>query len=169
MTLAKMRRHLKRDFPNLIVAGMEPLPFGSIPLPPEQEAPVLKKIQDSRAGIVFVSLGCPKQELWMAQHREDIQAVMVGIGGVFPVYAGLHKRAPRVIREIGLEWLYRLLQEPRRLWKRYYRTIPPFLWMAAKQLWQAARHPGHSVELVEGSAFVESQSPLEQLTSGNRK
>lgn len=169
LILAKMRRNLKRDFPNLIIAGMEPLPFGSIPLPPEQEAPVLKKIQESRAGIVFVSLGCPKQELWMAQHREDIQGVMVGIGGVFPVYAGLHKRAPRVIREIGLEWLYRLLQEPRRLWKRYYRTIPPFLWMAAKQLWQTARHPGHSVELVEGSAFVESKSTLEQLTSSHRK
>lgn len=135
-TLAKMRVQLQQDFPTLKIAGMEPLPFGAIPLPSEQEEPVLQKIRSSKAGVVFVSLGCPKQEFWMAQHRSHLSAVLVGVGGVFPVYAGVYKRAPRVIRESGLEWLYRLFQEPRRLWKRYSRTIPPFLWLALKQLWQ---------------------------------
>lgn len=70
----------------------------------------------------------------MAQHRGHIKAVMVGLGGVFPVYAGIYRRAPATIRASGLEWLYRLVQEPRRLWGRYSRTIPPFLWMALRQL-----------------------------------
>ena len=70
----------------------------------------------------------------MTQHKDKLQAVMVGLGGAFPVYAGLHKRAPRMVRNLGFEWLYRLLQEPKRLWSRYFDTIPPFLWLALKQL-----------------------------------
>lgn len=132
--LDRMRSRLQQDYPNLIIGGMEPLPFGSLPLPQEAEAPVLDAIRESGAGIVFVSLGCPKQEQWMAQHQGEIHAVMVGIGGVFPVYAGVHKHAPKFIRDSGFEWLYRLIQEPKRLWKRYADTIPPFLWMAGKQL-----------------------------------
>jgi N-acetylglucosaminyldiphosphoundecaprenol N-acetyl-beta-D-mannosaminyltransferase len=111
---------------------MEPLPFR--PLTQAEDEALIQKIHESGAGLVFVSLGCPKQEYWMAQHKNKIQAVMLGVGGVFPVYAGLHKRAPRRVREWGLEWLYRLIQEPRRLWKRYFETIPPFMWLAIKQL-----------------------------------
>ena len=59
---------------------------------------------------------------------------MIGVGGVFPVYAGIHKRAPRMVRDLGFEWLYRLMQEPRRLWNRYTKTIPAFMWLAFKQL-----------------------------------
>ena len=133
--LDRMRVRLQREFPQLIIGGMEPLPFGELPLPQSAESPVLEKIKASGSGIVFVSLGCPKQEKWMAQHQGQIQAVMVGIGGVFPIYAGLHKHAPKFIRESGFEWLYRLFQEPQRLWKRYAQTIPPFLWMAVNQVW----------------------------------
>ncbi len=133
--LTRMRVRLEREFPQLIIGGMESLPFGELPLPQVAESPVLEKIKASRAGVVFVSLGCPKQEKWMAQHQGEIQAVMVGIGGVFPIYAGLHKHAPKFIRESGFEWLYRLFQEPQRLWKRYAETIPPFLLMAASQVW----------------------------------
>lgn len=132
--LDRMRSRLQQEFPSLIIGGMEPLPFGSLPLPEAAEAPVLEAIRQSGAGVVFVSLGCPKQEQWMAQHQGEIPAVMVGIGGVFPIYAGLHKHAPKFIRESGFEWLYRLIQEPQRLWKRYADTIPPFLWMAGKQI-----------------------------------
>ena len=134
--LNRMRVRLEREFPELIIGGMESLPFGPLPLSQSAESPVLEKIKASRSGIVFVSLGCPKQEKWMAQHQGQIQAVMVGIGGVFPIYAGLHKHAPKFIRESGFEWLYRLFQEPQRLWKRYTETIPPFLWMAANQVWR---------------------------------
>jgi N-acetylglucosaminyldiphosphoundecaprenol N-acetyl-beta-D-mannosaminyltransferase len=130
--LDNMRSRFEREFPDLNIAGMEPLPFR--PLTPAEDAAVIQKIHDSGAGIVFVSLGCPKQEFWMGQHKSRIQAVMIGVGGVFPIYAGIHKRAPHFIRESGLEWLYRLAQEPRRLWGRYRKTIPPFLWLACKQL-----------------------------------
>jgi N-acetylglucosaminyldiphosphoundecaprenol N-acetyl-beta-D-mannosaminyltransferase len=130
--LQKIHDRLNKEFPNLQIAGMEPLPFR--PLTSVEDEAVIQKINQSGAGLVFVSLGCPKQERWMAAHRGKIQSVMIGLGGAFPVYAGLHKRAPQAIREAGLEWLYRLLQEPRRLWKRYGSTIPPFIFLALKQL-----------------------------------
>ncbi|MCW6037315.1 WecB/TagA/CpsF family glycosyltransferase [Spirulina subsalsa FACHB-351] len=130
--LAQMREKLQQQFPQLEIAGMEPLPFR--PITPAEDSALIAKINQSGAGLVFVSLGCPKQERWIAQHKGKIQAVMVGLGGVFPVYAGLLKHAPEQMRQMGLEWLYRLVQEPQRLWKRYTETIPPFLWLAAKQL-----------------------------------
>ena len=130
--LEKMRIELEHRFPQLQIAGMESLPFR--PSTPEEDAAVIEKIHQSGAGIVLVSLGCPKQEYWMEQHRDKIEAVMIGLGGVFPVVAGIQKRAPMWIRRLGLEWLYRLIQEPRRLWGRYRATIPPFLWLALKQL-----------------------------------
>jgi N-acetylglucosaminyldiphosphoundecaprenol N-acetyl-beta-D-mannosaminyltransferase len=132
LTLAKMRDRLAQEYPDLVIAGMEPLPFR--PLTPSEDAEVVKTINDSQAGIVFIALGCPKQEVWMAQHRSKIKAAMVGIGGVFPIYAGIKKHAPDWVQKRGLEWLYRLTQEPGRLWKRYFKTIPPFLYLSAKQV-----------------------------------
>jgi N-acetylglucosaminyldiphosphoundecaprenol N-acetyl-beta-D-mannosaminyltransferase len=130
--LDKMRIRLEREFPNLKIAGMTPLPFR--PLTPEEDRALVQSLNQSGAGLVFVSLGCPKQETWMSQHKGKIFAVMIGLGGAFPVYAGIHKRAPRVLRQAGLEWFYRLAQEPLRLWKRYATTIPVFLWLIAKQI-----------------------------------
>jgi N-acetylglucosaminyldiphosphoundecaprenol N-acetyl-beta-D-mannosaminyltransferase len=130
--LSRMRKRLEQEYPRLKIAAMEPLPFR--PLTPEEDDALIKRINSSGAGLVLVSLGCPKQEHWIAQHLDRIQAVMIGLGGVFPVYAGLHKRAPRMVRNLGLEWLYRFIQEPRRLWRRYAQTIPPFIWLACKQL-----------------------------------
>ncbi|MBE9031307.1 WecB/TagA/CpsF family glycosyltransferase [filamentous cyanobacterium LEGE 11480] len=132
--LDQMRYRLQREFPQLQVAGMDPLPMLSFPLTVDTE--VVEKVNQSGASIVFVALGCPKQEKWMAAYHNQIQAVMLGVGGVFPLYAGLQQRAPEFIRSSGLEWLYRLVQEPRRLWKRYSKTIPPFIWLATKQLLQ---------------------------------
>ncbi|NJO43678.1 MAG: WecB/TagA/CpsF family glycosyltransferase [Cyanobacteria bacterium CRU_2_1] len=130
--LGQMRNKLNRDFSNLHIVGMEPLPFR--PLTPEEDRDIVEKINQSGAGIVLVSLGCPKQEIWINQHKDRIYAVMVGLGGAFPVYAGIHKRAPTWVRQLGMEWCYRLFQEPRRLWKRYYETIPPFMYLALKQM-----------------------------------
>ncbi|MBD2000324.1 WecB/TagA/CpsF family glycosyltransferase [Oculatella sp. FACHB-28] len=130
--LDQMRAKLNQEFPDLQIAGMEPLPFR--PLTPAEDEALIQKINASGAGVVLVSLGCPKQERWMAEHKDKIHAVMIGLGGAFPVYAGICKRAPRWVREMGLEWFYRLIQEPRRLWKRYSTTIPLFLWLATKQL-----------------------------------
>lgn len=130
--LTKMKERLDREFPGLEIAGMHPLPFR--PLTPSEDEKLVETLNQSGAGIVFVSLGCPKQENWMSQHQGKVSAVMVGLGGAFPVYAGIHRRAPVLIRRAGLEWLYRLLQEPRRLWKRYATTIPIFLWLVGKQI-----------------------------------
>lgn len=130
--LARMRTRLEDEYPQLQIAAMEPLPFR--PLTIEEDASLVKKINDSGAGLVLISLGCPKQEKWMALHRGRVQGVMIGLGGAFPVYAGFQKRAPSLIRDFGLEWLYRWLQEPRRLCKRYMTTIPPFIILATKQL-----------------------------------
>ncbi|MBD2594946.1 WecB/TagA/CpsF family glycosyltransferase [Nostoc spongiaeforme FACHB-130] len=135
--LARIQARLKQEFPQLKIAGMEPLPFR--PLTETEDEVLINKINSSGAGVVWVSLGCPKQEKWIAQHKGKIRAVMIGVGGVFPVYAGIHKRAPRIMRDLGLEWLYRWLQEPRRLWRRYTTTIPIFIWLAAKQLFLSSR------------------------------
>lgn len=130
--LEKIRTKLEQEFPELNIAGMEPLPFR--PLTQEEDEAIAQKINASGATLVLVSLGCPKQEYWMNQHKDKIQAVMIGLGGVFPILAGVHKRAPLWVRQAGLEWCYRLIQEPRRLWRRYTQTIPPFIWLAFKQL-----------------------------------
>jgi N-acetylglucosaminyldiphosphoundecaprenol N-acetyl-beta-D-mannosaminyltransferase len=132
--LDRMKARLDVDFPNLAIAGMEPLPFR--PMTGEEEEEVLDRIESSGAHLVFVSLGCPKQERWMAQQRDRVHAVMIGLGGAFPVYGGVMKWAPRWVRELGLEWSYRLMQEPRRLARRYGATNQAFLWLALKQLVQ---------------------------------
>lgn len=131
-TLDQMQQRLHQEFPNLNISGMEPLPFR--PLSAEEDRRVVEAINKSGAGILFVALGCPKQEIWMHQHRQKIQAAMVGIGGVFPIYAGIKKHAPHWVQSLGLEWLYRLSQEPGRLWKRYALTIPPFVYLSVKQV-----------------------------------
>lgn len=130
--LEQMRARLEREFPDLKIAGMESLPFR--PMTVAEDEAIVQKLNQSGAGILFLSLGCPKQEKWMSAHKDRVQMVMIGVGGVFPVYAGIQRRAPRVVRLAGFEWLYRLLQEPQRLWGRYAGTIPIFLWLALKQL-----------------------------------
>jgi N-acetylglucosaminyldiphosphoundecaprenol N-acetyl-beta-D-mannosaminyltransferase len=130
--LDQINKRLAKEFPNVQIAGMEPLPFR--PLTPSEDDALIQKINQSGAGLVFVCLGCPKQEYWMYEHRNKVRAVMLGLGAVFPLYAGLQKRAPRYIRESGFEWLYRLVQEPQRLWYRYGKTMPPFVWLSLQQL-----------------------------------
>jgi N-acetylglucosaminyldiphosphoundecaprenol N-acetyl-beta-D-mannosaminyltransferase len=131
-TLELMRQRINQDFPHLQIAGMEPLPFR--PMTSTEDAEMIQKINESGASIVLVSLGCPKQEIWMIQHRDKIKAVMLGLGGVFRIYARVYKWAPTYIRKSGLTWLYRLTQEPRRLWKRFYKTVPPFVYLVLKQI-----------------------------------
>jgi N-acetylglucosaminyldiphosphoundecaprenol N-acetyl-beta-D-mannosaminyltransferase len=130
--LERMKQRLEQEFPALEIAGMEPLPFR--PITSVEDEAIIQRLNDSGAGVIFISLGCPKQEVWMAQHKDKVKAVMIGLGGAFPVYAGLHKRAPSMVRLAGFEWLYRLFQEPRRLWRRYFDTIPLFIVLAFKQL-----------------------------------
>ncbi|MGL5083412.1 MAG: WecB/TagA/CpsF family glycosyltransferase [Microcoleaceae cyanobacterium] len=130
--LESIKQKLNLDFPDLAIAGLQDLPFRE--LTPEEDEQIVQQINDSGAGVVFVSLGCPKQERFIAQHRDRINAVMIGVGAVFQVYAGFKSWAPVWVRQAGLEWFYRLVQEPKRLWGRYSRTIPPFMWLALQQI-----------------------------------
>ena len=133
--LDKMKHRISQDYPILKVAGMKSIPFMSVDeIRATRDESLIEEINNSGAGIVFVCLGCPKQEVWMSQYQGYIKGVMIGVGAVFAMYAGLTPRAPHLIQEAGMEWLYRLVQEPRRLWHRYSSTIPPFMYLAAKQL-----------------------------------
>lgn len=131
-TLEKLRDKLGVRWPRLRIAGMHSPPFR--PLSEQEDADVVRMINDSGAGTVWVSLGCPKQERWMAAHRGRVQGVMVGVGAAFEFEAGTVVRAPEWMRRRGLEWLHRLLSEPRRLWKRYLVTNSVFIIAAARQL-----------------------------------
>lgn len=101
---------------------------------PEEDEETVRAIQESGAGILFVGLGCPKQERWMAAHRGRISAVMLGVGAAFDFHAGRVKQAPAWMQQRGMEWLFRLMTEPRRLWKRYLKHNPRFAALAAWQL-----------------------------------
>jgi N-acetylglucosaminyldiphosphoundecaprenol N-acetyl-beta-D-mannosaminyltransferase len=147
--LEQMKTRLEAEFPHLQIVGMEPLPFR--PLTSAEDEALIEKINSSGAGLVFVCLGCPKQEYWMAEHHNKIKAVMLGVGAVFSLYAGMQKRAPFVVRDLGLEWLYRLIQEPYRLWRRYSQTIPPFIWLALKQLRGKIKSPSKKLAQVFNS------------------
>lgn len=136
-TLAALAERLLAAFPALPIGGMESPPFR--PLTGEEDAVAVAKINASRAGIVFVGLGCPKQEHWMAAHRGRVHAVMIGVGAAFDFHAGAVKRAPQWMQHHGLEWVYRLASEPRRLWKRYLVTNTLFIFGAARQFMRGPR------------------------------
>lgn len=125
------------DFPRLRVAGTWSPPFR--PLTPEEQSAEVQRIADSGAHIVMVSLGCPRQERWMAAMKGKVPAVMLGVGGAFLLYAGVDSRAPLWMRKASLEWLYRLALEPKRLWKRYLVTNSAFIWLYAKHLVRGQR------------------------------
>lgn len=131
-TLDNLQRQLHISFPKLVIAGTCSPPFRS--LSDEEDAEISSSINNSGAQVVFVSLGCPKQELWMQAHRGKINAVMIGVGAAFDYHAGTIKRAPLWMQHRGLEWLHRLYSEPRRLWKRYMVTNSIFIVVAGWQL-----------------------------------
>ncbi|MBI4756207.1 MAG: WecB/TagA/CpsF family glycosyltransferase [Betaproteobacteria bacterium] len=124
-TLARLRARLEAEFPGLRVSGTYSPPFRK--LSAEEDAQVVEMINRSGAGVVFVGLGCPKQETWMADHYGQVRAVMVGVGAAFDYFAGTVQRAPIWMQRGGMEWIHRLASEPRRLWKRYLVTNTLFL------------------------------------------
>ncbi len=133
-TLARLQSQLLERWPTLHIAGAISPPFRS--LSTQEDEAIVTQINHSGAGTVWVSLGCPKQELWMAAHRGRIHAVMVGVGAAFDFHAGTVARAPAWMRNNGLEWLHRLYSEPGRLWRRYLTTNLIFIVRAARQLRQ---------------------------------
>jgi N-acetylglucosaminyldiphosphoundecaprenol N-acetyl-beta-D-mannosaminyltransferase len=115
--LALLQQNLLQQFPKLKIAGALSPPM--LPTEPPFDAAVVKTINDSGAGMAFIGLGCPKQEFWMDAHQAAIKPVAIGVGLAFAHIAGTKKSAPVWMQANGLEWLYRLGQEPGRLWKRY--------------------------------------------------
>jgi len=124
-TLERLREWLTRVFPRLRLAGTLSPPFRR--LSEEEHAGIMQAIERSGARIVFVGLGCPVQEEWMCARRGALRAVMIGVGAAFDFHAGVLRRAPRWMRDAGLEWLYRLFAEPKRLWRRYLVTNTLFI------------------------------------------
>lgn len=129
--LVKAKEYIKSKYPHLFIAGITSPPFR--PISESEAEAIIGAINDSGAQMVLVILGCPKQEIWMASMKGKINAVMVGIGGALPVLIGLQKRAPKWMQQAGLEWLFRLGQEPKRLFKRYAVTNTLFLWLFFKE------------------------------------
>lgn len=134
-TLALLQQRLAQELPGLRVAGAESPPFRALTV--EEDRAAVERINASGAGTVWVSLGCPKQERWMAEHRGRVHAVMIGVGAAFDYHAGTIDRAPRWMQDAGLEWLHRLCSEPRRLWRRYMVTNTLFIVGAVRQLLSA--------------------------------
>jgi N-acetylglucosaminyldiphosphoundecaprenol N-acetyl-beta-D-mannosaminyltransferase len=127
-------QRIDREHPQLEVAGAYSPPFRELSDSEQKEH--VARINASGAQIVFVSLGCPKQEIWMARNMGKINAVMIGVGNAFPVYDGRECRAPQWMQKLSLEWFHRLCQEPRRLWKRYLVTNSIFLWLMLSAKWR---------------------------------
>lgn len=136
-TLAALQAVLSEKFPRLAIAGMYAPPFRR--LTEDEERQEIERMNRSGAGLVFVGLGCPKQEKWMAARRDRIRAVLVGVGAAFDYHAGTLERAPAWMQHHGLEWLYRLAKEPRRLFRRYAVTNTLFVYGFMKQMLRHAR------------------------------
>jgi len=139
-TLALLQSTLTRRFPGLKIAGAYSPPFRA--LTAEEDEAVVAAINASGAGVVWVSLGCPKQERWIAEHRGRVNAVMIGVGAAFDYHAGTLPRAPVWMQNFGLEWLHRLCSEPKRLWRRYLVTNALFVLGAIQQLLSARGRGG---------------------------
>jgi N-acetylglucosaminyldiphosphoundecaprenol N-acetyl-beta-D-mannosaminyltransferase len=103
------------------------------PLTPTEDAAYTQQITESGARILLVGIGCPRQERWMANHWQQIPAVMLGVGAAFDFHSGRVKQAPSWLQKVGLEWVFRLFMEPKRLWKRYFKHNPRFVLFFAQQ------------------------------------
>ena len=130
--LERVMARAKEDFPRLNISFHRSPPFRE--LSADEKAATAREINDSGVQILFVGLGCPKQERWMAENRNQVNAVTIGVGAAFDLYAGNIREAPAVISKLRLEWMFRLVQEPRRLFSRYLLVNPRFVWLASKQL-----------------------------------
>src|ERR1700744_5565661 len=136
--LVQLALNLLQRYPGVRILGGLSAPHR--PLNPEEREAVIKEINGSRADVVWVGIGVPKQEKWMAEMRAELESpVLVGVGAAFDFHAGLVPQAPGWLPESGLEWAYRLAHEPRRLWRRYMRYNPRFVGAFARQLLEHRR------------------------------
>jgi N-acetylglucosaminyldiphosphoundecaprenol N-acetyl-beta-D-mannosaminyltransferase len=126
-TIAKLSTELHALFPNLKINASISPPFRAFTA--EEEQSFITAINESKSKFLFVSLGCPKQEQWMFKNQSQLNTLQFGVGAAFPILAGITRRAPLWMQKSSLEWLFRLFQEPRRLWRRYLIYNLKFLWL----------------------------------------
>lgn len=125
-TLKLLEQRLKKDYPGIEIVGMFSPPFRKMSIKEDRED--IKRINVCKPDFVWVGLGAPKQEIWMAQHQGKVDGIMLGVGAGFDYYAGNIKRAPKWMQKNNLEWVYRLIQDPKRLFMRYLVTNTKFIW-----------------------------------------
>jgi N-acetylglucosaminyldiphosphoundecaprenol N-acetyl-beta-D-mannosaminyltransferase len=130
--LQTLAANLSAQFPALRIAFSFSPPFRTPTS--EEDEDLVRNISSFGAALIFVGLGCPKQERWMASHVKRVGAMMIGVGAAFDFNAGIVRPSPAWVHRTGFEWLYRLASEPRRLWKRYLTTSPRFIWLLFKDV-----------------------------------
>jgi N-acetylglucosaminyldiphosphoundecaprenol N-acetyl-beta-D-mannosaminyltransferase len=132
-SLQKLCIAIESKYPGTKISGLIAPPFK--PVGEWDNEAFIRTINDAKPDFIWVGLGAPKQERWMHDHYRQIDhGVLFGIGAGFDYLAGNTKHAPNWMKDASLEWLFRLIQEPRRLWKRYFKTIPPFIFLASMEL-----------------------------------
>jgi exopolysaccharide biosynthesis WecB/TagA/CpsF family protein len=124
--LSKFAQNLMQRFPGLTIAGIEPSKFRR--LTEQERTELADRIKASGANAVFLGLGCPRQEIWAYEYRNLLNIPILAVGAAFDFHAGTLPQAPKAMQNFGLEWLYRLIQEPKRLWRRYVILNPLYLW-----------------------------------------
>lgn len=127
-TLDKLKMKIESQYPGLRIVGMYSPPFR--PMTEDEDKELITAINEAAPDFVWIGLGAPKQEKWMAVHQGRVKGLMVGVGAAFDYFAGNIKRAPGWMQKANLEWLYRLIQDPQRLFKRYFITNSKFIWNA---------------------------------------
>ena len=127
-TLQTLEKKLEEKYQNLQIAGMYSPPFRA--LTAKEDEKIVDMINKANADFIWVGLGAPKQEIWMAEHQGKVQGFMVGVGAAFDYHAENIARAPQWMQKVNVEWLYRLMQDPKRLFKRYWHTNTRFIWHA---------------------------------------
>lgn len=129
-TLKALKENLLKKFPTIQIVGMFSPPFRELSSKEDKE--IIEKINEANPDIIWVGLGAPKQEVWMNSHKNKVKGLMIGVGAGFDYHAGKFKRAPKWMQNLSLEWLYRLFQEPKRLFKRYMKTNFRFIKLIIK-------------------------------------
>lgn len=127
-TIERLYQTLQKEYPGLQIAGMYSPPFR--PMTESEDKSIVEHINGTEPDFVWVGLGAPKQEIWMANHQGRVEGFMVGVGAGFDYFAGNISRAPEWMQKSNLEWLYRLMQDPKRLFYRYWHTNTRFIWNA---------------------------------------
>lgn len=130
--LTRVIANLTMTFTEIKISYSYSPPFRA--LTDEEDNAVVHGINNNGVDILFVGIGCPKQEIWMAEHKDSLNCVMLGVGAAFDFIAGDKKHAPRWMQKIGCEWVFRLFSEPKRLWRRYLKQNPRFIYYFVKQL-----------------------------------